>query len=113
MPTATEAAKAPAWKVKKFTGELPAVNGKERVPSPFDDVVKASFDSGDTMIVEAAQNDELRTKIVAQLHKAAKFHGVGLDLWRSLPEGIAFKARAKRDNGKATMPARADATATA
>lgn len=88
---------APAFTVKKFTGELPAVNGKERIPSPFDDVVKAAFESGETMLVECAQNDELRKQLVAQLHKAAKFVGCGLDLWRSLPEGIAFKARAKRD----------------
>lgn len=93
--------KTPTFTVKKFTGELPAVNGKERVPSPFDDVVKQSFDSGETMIVECKQDDELRTQIVAQLHKAAKFHGIGLDLWRSLPAGIAFKARAKRDTTKA------------
>lgn len=85
------------WKVKPFTGELPAVNGKERVPSPFDDVVKASYDKGETMIVECKADEKVRSAVVAQLHKAAKFHGIGLDLWRSLPEGVAFKARDKRE----------------
>lgn len=99
--TTTKPAESPTFKVKKFTGELPAVNGKERIPSPFDDVVKASFESGETMIVEVAEDDALRSKVVAQLHKAAKFCGCGLDLWRSLPEGIAFKARAKREVTKA------------
>jgi hypothetical protein len=87
----------PQFKVKKFTGELPAVNGKERIPSPFDDVVKASFDKDETMLVECAKDDKLRAQIVAQLHKAAKFHGIGVDLWRTLDDGVAFKARAKRD----------------
>jgi hypothetical protein len=86
------------FKVRKFTGELPSVNGKERIPSPFDDVVKASFDQGgEVMLVEAPADEDLRAKIVLALHKAAKFHGVGLDLWRTIPEGVAFKARAKRD----------------
>lgn len=109
MATATKTEQA--FKVKKFTGELPAVNGKERIPSPFDDVVKQSYESGDTMIVECAQDDAVRTKVVAQLHKAAKFCGCGLDLWRSLPEGIAFKARAKRDVKKAESNGAAQAAA--
>lgn len=96
MATATKTA-APEFKVKKFTGELPAVNGKERIPSPFDGVVAEAFKDGETRIVECAQDDEVRKALVAQLHKAAKFVGCGLDLWRSLPEGIAFKARPKRE----------------
>ena len=101
MATATQKKDAPAFSVKKFTGELPAVNGKERIPSPFDDVVAEAFKDGETRIVECAQNDDLRKSLVAQLHKSAKFVGCGLDLWRSLPEGIAFTARPKRE-GKTT-----------
>lgn len=84
-------------KVVKFTGELPALNGKSRVPSPFDEVVKASFDKSETMIVQCGTDEAERAQIVAQLHKAAKFHGVGLDLWRSIEEGVVFKAREKRE----------------
>lgn len=95
-PTAAPA-KPMQFKVKKFTGELPSVNGKERIPSPFDEDVKRSFETGDTLMVECPNDEDVRTKVVAQLHKAAKFVGCGLDLWRSLDDGIAFKARAKRE----------------
>lgn len=95
------------FKVTKFTGELPAVNGKVRIPSPFDAVVADSFKSGETMLVQCKQDDKVRGQVVAQLHKAAKFAGCGLDLWRTLPEGIAFKARPKRDIKPATDAAAA------
>lgn len=86
-----------AYKVKKFTGDLPALNGKERIPTPFDDIVKEAFTSGDTLIVQVPQDEKARAEVIALLHKAAKFVGCGLDLWRSLEEGVAFKARTKRD----------------
>ena len=96
-----------AFKVVPFTGELPALNGKSRIPSPFDEVVAKSFANGETMLVQVGAEEADRAAVIAQLHKAAKFVGCGLDLWRSLEEGVAFKAREKRN----VTPAGAGASA--
>lgn len=89
--------KKPVYRAVKFTGELPPLNGKERIPSLFDDLMKDAYESGETFLVEVGADDEDgRKHVIAQLHKAAKFVDCGLDLWRSLPQGVAFKTRAKR-----------------
>lgn len=91
------ATKPKTFRAVKFTGELPPLNGKERIPSLFDDLMKDAYASGETFLVEVdAGDEEGRKHVIAQLHKAAKFVGCGLDLWRSLPQGVAFKTRAKR-----------------
>lgn len=85
------------YKAKKFTGELPALNGKTRIPSPYDQLVADAFKEEETVIIECPNEEAVRAAVIADLRKAAKFVGCGLDLWRSVEEGVVFKARAKRE----------------
>jgi hypothetical protein len=72
-------------------------NGKERIPSPYDEIVKLARESGESYLLDLPQDTDLRKAHILQLHKAAKFVGCGLDIWSTLEEGVLFKTRDKRD----------------
>jgi hypothetical protein len=73
--------------------------GKAREPSPFDDAVAAYKASGETAFIDLPPSDrspERRKALVQQLHRAAKLHETGLDIWANLDDGIAFRCRERR-----------------
>lgn len=95
LPNGTKllAVNATVWK-----GPLPVrSNGKERIPSPYDEVVLRAKNSGESILLDLPPDPDLRKVHIQALHKAAKFHEIGLDIWSSLEEGVLFKTRPKRD----------------
>lgn len=91
-----------AVNARPWKGELPVrSNGKERIPSPYDDLVKRARANGERFLLELPQDPEVRKAHIAQLHKAARFVDCGLDIWATLEEGVLFMTRDKRDVNRA------------
>jgi hypothetical protein len=70
--------------------------GKGRSPGQFDDLVAGAKASGETKLIECGADEDTRKAIVNELRRSAEFHDIGMDVWKSLEDGVAFQTRPKR-----------------